>query len=47
MDFETIGSISAIIIGLLALGVSICQGIETRKNNILSVTPQAARNPRK
>ena len=39
MCFETIASISAIFIALCALGVSIWQGFETRKNYRLSVTP--------
>jgi hypothetical protein len=40
IDFGTIGSIVAIIIGLLALAVSIWQGFETRNNYRLSVTPK-------
>jgi len=40
MDFNTIGSIVAIIVGVCALGISIWQGIETRKNNRLSVIPR-------
>lgn len=40
MDFNTIGSIAAMVIGLSALGISIWQGIETRKNYKLSVTPK-------
>lgn len=39
MNFDTIGSIAAIIIGICALVVSIWQGYETRKNYRLSVTP--------
>jgi hypothetical protein len=49
MDFNTIGSIIAIFVGICALGVSICallisiwQGFETRKNYRLSVTPSIA-----
>ncbi|MBA4420220.1 MAG: hypothetical protein C0391_03650 [Anaerolinea sp.] len=40
MDFNTVGSIVAIIIGLMALGVSVWLGIETRNNYRLSVTPK-------
>lgn len=39
MCFETIASIATIFIALCALGVSIWQGNETRKNYRLSVTP--------
>ena len=39
MSFDTIASITAIVIGVCALGVSIWQGYETRKNYRLSVTP--------
>ncbi len=44
MDFETIGSIVAIFIGICALGISIWQGIEMRKNYRLSVTPNISIN---
>lgn len=40
MDFNTIGSISAIVIGLSALGISIWQGMETRKSFRISVKPK-------
>lgn len=40
MDFNTIGSISAMLIGVCALAISIWQGIETRNNNKLAVTPK-------
>lgn len=39
MNFETTGSIIAILIGICALGISIWQGYETRKNYHLSVIP--------
>ena len=39
MDFSTVGSIVAILIGVLALAVSIWQGIEIRNNYRLAVTP--------
>ena len=39
LDFSTIGSIAAIVIALCALGISIWQGFETRRNYRLSVTP--------
>lgn len=40
MDVNIIISISAIFIALCALGVSIWEGYETRKNNRLSMTPK-------
>jgi hypothetical protein len=40
MDCNGIGTITAIIIALCALGVSIWQGFETRNNYRLSVTPK-------
>ncbi|HCS40405.1 MAG TPA: hypothetical protein DIW44_12580 [Anaerolineaceae bacterium] len=39
MNFDSIGTIVAIFIGICALGVSIWQGWETRKSYRLSVTP--------
>lgn len=39
MNLETVASIVAIFVALCALGVSVWQGFETRKNYRLSVTP--------
>lgn len=39
MEFELIASIVAVLVAFFALGVTIWQGVETRKNYRLSVTP--------
>ena len=39
VDWNALTAIVAVFIGICALGVSLWQGLETRKNYILSVTP--------
>lgn len=40
LSADTITAIAAIIIALIALGISVWQGYETRRHNRLSVTPK-------